>query len=352
MGEPIIRLDHVSKTFQTRSGPVQALDDVSLDFEKGAVSAVIGQSGAGKSTLVRLINGLEKPTSGTVVVQDTDISRLSERSLRPLRGNIGMIFQQFNLFNSRTIYDNVAYPLKLARWSKADERARVTELLSFVGLTEKAWTHPDQLSGGQKQRVGIARALATRPTILLADESTSALDPETTAGVLSLLQRINSDLGVTVVVITHEMEVVRSIADQVNVLEHGHLIESGPVRQIFAHPRSETTGRFLATIIGQHPSPDELERLRSQNPGATLVDVPSVDDAAFGLALAELGREHRVGFRIVHGGVIEVHGGALGNYTLALSGPPDDVARAARRLAAIAGDAAPTAPQNDTEEAL
>ncbi len=339
MGDPIIQLDHVSKTFQTRSGPVQALDDVSLDFERGAISAVIGQSGAGKSTLVRLINGLEQPTCGTVAVLGTDISRFSERSLRPLRTDIGMIFQQFNLFNSRTIYDNVAYPLKLARWSKADERARVTELLSFVGLTDRAWTHPDQLSGGQKQRVGIARALATRPTILLADESTSALDPETTAGVLSLLQRINAELDVTVIVITHEMEVVRSIADQVSVLEHGRLIETGSAREIFAHPRSETTQRFLSTIIGQHPGPDELARLRRENPDATLVDVPSVDSTVFGMALAELGREQRVAFRIVHGGVIEVRGGALGNYTVALTGEPEDVADAARRLSVIAGDA-------------
>lgn len=347
MGDPIIQLDHVFKTFQTRSGPVHALDDVSLDFERGDISAVIGQSGAGKSTLVRLINGLEQPTSGTVAVLGTDISRFTERSLRPLRADIGMIFQQFNLFNSRTVYDNIAYPLKLARWSKADERARVTELLSFVGLTERAWTHPDQLSGGQKQRVGIARALATRPTILLADESTSALDPETTSDVLGLLQRINAELGVTVIVITHEMEVVRSIADKVSVLEHGTLIETGPTREIFAHPGSGTTRRFLSTIIGQHPGPEELARLRSENPDATLVDVPSVDSAVFGMALAELGREQRVAFRIVHGGVIEVRCGALGNYTVALTGEPDDVADAARRLAAVAGDS--NAENSNTE---
>lgn len=339
MGDPIIHLDHVFKTFQTRSGPVHALNDVSLDFERGDISAVIGQSGAGKSTLVRLINGLEQPTSGTVAVLGTDISGFSEHRLRPLRTNIGMVFQQFNLFTSRTVYDNVAYPLRLARWSRTDERARVTELLSFVGLTERAWTHPDQLSGGQKQRVGIARALATRPTILLADESTSALDPETTSDVLGLLQRINAELGVTVIVITHEMEVVRSIADRVSVLEHGRLIETGPAREIFAHPRSETTRRFLSTIIGQHPGPEELHRLRSENPEATLVDVPSVDAAVFGMALAELGREQRVDFRIVHGGVIELRDGALGNYTLALTGAADDVADAARRLAAISGDA-------------
>lgn len=345
MGHPIIHFDHVKKVFATRSGPVTALDDISLDFQAGEISAVIGQSGAGKSTLVRLINGLERPTEGRVVVKGTDISGLPERALRPLRTDIGMIFQQFNLFGSRTIYDNVAYPLKLAKWSKADERARVTELLSFVGLTEKAWTHPDQLSGGQKQRVGIARALATRPTILLADESTSALDPETTAGVLDLLRRVNEELGVTVIVITHEMEVVRSIADRVSVLESGRLVESGPARQIFAAPAAETTRRFLATIIGQHPGAGELDRLRTENPEATLVDVTSVDAAAFGAALAELGRRGGVGYRIVHGGVIEVRGGALGNYTLALTGAAEDVEEAARLLGSLSGDAVPDADQ-------
>lgn len=344
MDDPIIHFDHVKKVFATRSGPVTALDDISLDFQAGEISAVIGQSGAGKSTLVRLINGLEKPTEGRVTVQGTDISQLPERALRPLRPDIGMIFQQFNLFGSRTIYDNVAYPLKLAKWSRAEERARVTELLSFVGLTEKAWNHPDQLSGGQKQRVGIARALAPRPAILLADESTSALDPETTAGVLSLLRRINEELGVTVIVITHEMEVVRSIADRVSVLDHGHLVETGPTRDVFAKPRADTTRRFLATIIGQHPGDEEQQRLRAENPGTTLVDVTSVDATVFGMALAELGREGEVEYRIVHGGVIEVRGGALGNYTLALSGEAAAVARAAGQLEALSGDAVADAP--------
>ncbi|AXE38214.1 methionine ABC transporter ATP-binding protein [Acidipropionibacterium virtanenii] len=349
MDDPIIHFDHVGKVFQTRSGPVTALDDINLDFRAGEISAVIGQSGAGKSTLVRLINGLEKPTRGRVIVKRTDISQLPERALRPLRTDIGMIFQQFNLFASRTIYDNVAYPLKLAKWSKTEERARVTELLSFVGLTEKAWTHPDQLSGGQKQRVGIARALATRPTILLADESTSALDPETTAGVLGLLRRINEELGVTVIVITHEMEVVRTIADRVSVLEAGRLVESGPARQVFAAPAAETTRRFLATIIGQHPGSEELERLSTENPGSTLVDVTSVDAAAFGSALAELGRRGGVNYRIVHGGVIEVRGGAMGNYTLALSGADHDVEDAARLLRSLSGDTVPDSPASTTE---
>lgn len=322
--DPHIVFDHVTKDFHTRSGTVRALDDVSLSVARGSISAVIGHSGAGKSTLVRLINGLEHPTSGQVLVDGTDVSQLSDKQMRPLRADIGMIFQQFNLFGSRTIYDNVAYPLKLAKWARAAERERVTELLSFVGLTSKAWDHPDQLSGGQKQRVGIARALATRPSVLLADESTSALDPETTADVLALLQRVNRELGVTVVVITHEMEVVRSIAQQVTVLEHGHVVESGTAKEVFSHPSAETTQRFLATIIGRHPGPEEAARLRSENPDARLVDVASVTSEDFGDALARVGATGAT-FRIVHGGVIEVHGGAIGNYTVALSGDDDAV---------------------------
>ena len=336
-----IVFEHVTKEFGTRSGTVQALDDVSLTIKRGSISAVIGHSGAGKSTLVRLINGLETPTSGRVLVDGTDFSQLSDKAMRPLRADIGMIFQQFNLFGSRTIYDNVAYPLKLARWKKADEKQRITELLSFVGLTSKAWDYPNQLSGGQKQRVGIARALATRPSILLADESTSALDPETTADVLSLLKRVNAELGVTVVVITHEMEVVRSIAQQVSVLQAGHLVESGSARQVFAHPQSETTQRFLSTNIGQHPNGEEQARLQSENPDARLVDVSSVASAAFGDALTRIGHIGAT-FQIVHGGVIEVHGGSLGNYTVALSGPAETVEQATRILSEVSNSAAPT----------
>lgn len=340
-----IRFDHVSKIFQTRSGTVQALEDISLDIGRATISAVIGHSGAGKSTLVRLINGLEHPSSGSVIVDGTDISGLTEKKLRPLRADIGMVFQQFNLFNSRTIYDNVAYPLKLAGWKKADEKARITELLNFVGLIDKAWVHPDQLSGGQKQRVGIARALATRPSILLADESTSALDPETTADVLQLLQEVNERMGVTIVVITHEMEVVRSIAQNVAVLDHGHLVETGTTGEIFAQPQSETTRRFVSTIVGQHPTEQQAARLREENPGARLVDVTSVDGAVFGTTLAKLADS--VSFKIVHGGVIETRDGALGNYTVALTGPDDDVARATDELSAISH----TARSNPAQEA-
>ncbi|MFD1048784.1 methionine ABC transporter ATP-binding protein, partial [Kibdelosporangium lantanae] len=227
MTVPLIEFRGVGKTF----GSVTALDGVDLTIDAGEIYAVIGHSGAGKSTLVRLINALERPTTGSVLVDGVDITDLPERRLRAVRLGIGMVFQQFNLLRSRTVFGNVAYPLKIAGWNKEDRRKRVAELLNFVGIADRAWHYPDQLSGGQKQRVGIARALATNPKILLADESTSALDPETTGEVLRLLRRVNQEFGVTIVVITHEMEVVREIADRVAVLQDGRVIEHGPVAE-------------------------------------------------------------------------------------------------------------------------
>ncbi len=228
----LIRLVSATKTYppQTKGAPpVVALDDVSLQIAAGEVCGVIGYSGAGKSTLLRLINALEIPTTGAVEIDGTDITRLPERQLRSLRSDIGMIFQQFNLFDSRTVAGNIAYPLEVAGRPRNEIRHRVAELLDFVGLAARANAYPEQLSGGQKQRVGIARALATSPRILLADEATSALDPDTTQEVLALLRRVNRELGVTIVLITHEMDVIRVIADRVVVMEGGRVIESGSV---------------------------------------------------------------------------------------------------------------------------
>ncbi|HHU44800.1 MAG TPA: ATP-binding cassette domain-containing protein, partial [Actinomycetales bacterium] len=216
-----VELRGVSKVFGSGKKATRALDDVTLSVEPGRVLGVIGYSGAGKSTLIRLINGLETPSSGEVLLDGTDIAGMKERKLREVRRDIGMIFQQFNLFTSRTVAGNVAYPLELAGMGRAERKARVAELLEFVGLGDRGGSYPEQLSGGQKQRVGIARALATNPSLLLADEATSALDPETTADVLELLRRVNRDLGVTIVLITHEMSVVRAIADTVAVMEDG-----------------------------------------------------------------------------------------------------------------------------------
>ena len=207
----MIRFEHVSKTFQTKNGPFDALKDVSFEIEKGDIYGVIGYSGAGKSTLIRMVNALETPTSGNVWVEGKDIGTLNQKELRNLRKGIGMIFQQFNLLESKTIYDNVAIALKLNGVSKKDIEKRVTELLDFVELSDKKYSYPGQLSGGQKQRVGIARALANNPSILLCDEATSALDPKTTDSILELLKKINEMLHITIVIITHEMNVIQKI---------------------------------------------------------------------------------------------------------------------------------------------
>ena len=251
--EPMVVLDGVSKVFGNGPKAVVAVDNVSLTINRGEIFAIIGYSGAGKSTLVRLINGLETTTSGTLTVGGFEISGKRDSELREARTNIGMIFQQFNLMNSRTVLGNVEFPLKIAGWSKKDRRARALEMLEFVGLADRADHYPNQLSGGQKQRVGIARALATNPALLLADESTSALDPETTHEVLALLKKVNRELGVTVVVITHEMDVVSAIADRVAVMESGRVVEQGNVYDVFSNPQTDVAKLFVATTVKLAP---------------------------------------------------------------------------------------------------
>jgi D-methionine transport system ATP-binding protein len=249
---PVIAFEHVTKTFQPRdsAASVTALDDVSLKVPEGEILGIIGRSGAGKSTLVRVINGLEKPTSGRILVDGIALSDLPEASAREARRSIGMVFQHFNLLSSRTAAGNIALPLEIAGASRETIAARTSELLGLVGLTTQRDRYPSELSGGQKQRVGIARALAAKPKVLLCDEATSALDPETTAQILSLLARIRRELGVTIVIITHEMAVVKSIADRVAVLDHGKLVEQGPTFEIFLRPQNAATKAFVNSVTG------------------------------------------------------------------------------------------------------
>ncbi|WP_225803046.1 methionine ABC transporter ATP-binding protein [Streptomyces sp. NK15101] len=331
---PLIEFRDVGKTFRSGSTTVSALDSIDLSIDAGEIFAIIGHSGAGKSTLVRLINGLEHATSGTVTVDGVVVTEQTEKDVRRIRARIGMVFQQFNLFRSRTVFGNVAYPLKLAGRPKGEQRARVAELLAFVGLTDKAWAYPDQLSGGQKQRVGIARALAGNPAILLADESTSALDPETTQDVLRLLKRVNSELGVTVVV-THEMDVVRSIADRVAVLDSGRLVEVGTVFDVFSAPRTDTSRRFVETVLRNRPDGEDIARLRKRHEGP-LVSVTVDGDAVMGHVLTEAVRQHDLRFEIVHGGIDTLRGRSFGSVTLALSGAEQDVDKAVARLRTVA----------------
>ena len=334
----LIRLSGVTKTFPaaTRDAqPVTAVDDVTLEIAAGEICGIIGYSGAGKSTVLRLVNALETPTSGTVEVDGVDITRLGERGLRRLRGDIGMIFQQFNLFDSRTVAGNVAYPLEVAGRSRAEVRARVAELLEFVGLGDKAGNYPEQLSGGQKQRVGIARALATSPRILLADEATSALDPDTTAEVLSLLKRVNVELGVTILVITHEMDVIRTLADRVVVMEHGRIIEEGAVFDILSAPRHAATARFVSSIIEDVPTGGDLATLRSRHPGR-IVTLDVREGAAAQADVFAALSTHGVRFEVVHGGINDIRGRVFGHLTLALTGEADAVDRALATASAFA----------------
>ncbi len=332
--EPMVTIDNVSKIFGKGKKEVAAVKNVSLTVKKGEIFAIIGYSGAGKSTLVRLINGLESTTSGTLTVDGFEISGKRDLELQKVRTNIGMIFQQFNLMNSRTVAQNVEFPLKVAGWSKGERAKRVQEMLEFVGLADRAKYYPSQLSGGQKQRVGIARALATKPSLLLADEATSALDPETTHEVLELLKEVNRELGITVIVITHEMDVVSSIADRVAVMEEGRVVETGSVYEVFSNPQTEVAQRFVATTVKQSPTGDAAAALRKNHKGY-LVNVEIVEgNQELGKILAYLGSRN-VRFNIVHGGIETLQGKAYGTLTLELLGDVTSIDAAVAELKTV-----------------
>ncbi len=243
----IVRMVHMGKTFHTDSGDVKALDDINLDIKEGSIQGIIGLSGAGKSTLVRCINYLEIPTNGQVLFEGRSLGDMTAAEVREARKKMGMIFQQFNLLDQRNLLKNVTFPLEISGVDKKTANARALELLKLVGLEDRVKNYPSQLSGGQKQRVAIARALATNPKVLLCDEATSALDPKTTGQILELLKKINREMGVTVIVITHQMSVIEAICDSVAIIDHSHIAESGPVSEIFANPKTEI-GRKL--ILG------------------------------------------------------------------------------------------------------
>lgn len=246
--EPIIRVNHLCKSFTTREGRVDAAKDISFEINKGEIFGIIGLSGAGKSTLVRCLNLLERPDSGEVIVQGENLLDMSPARLRKARRNIGMIFQHFNLLMQRNVLDNICFPMEIAGVKRADARKRAMELLEIVGMTDKARAYPAQLSGGQKQRVAIARVLANNPEILLCDEATSALDPQTTKAILDLLKKISAEMGITIVVITHEMSVVQQICHRVGVLDHGSMVEQGDVREIFANPKTDAARRLVIGV--------------------------------------------------------------------------------------------------------
>jgi D-methionine transport system ATP-binding protein len=324
VADAMVRFDAVSKTYPAYRGKpsVRALQDLDFAVPRGSITGVIGRSGAGKSSLVRLINGLEKPTAGRVIVDGRDISGLAGHQLRLAQRSIGMIFQHFNLLSSRTAAENIALPLEIAGWSKSDIAARVSELLDLVDIADKRNRYPSELSGGQKQRIGIARALATRPNVLLSDEATSALDPQTTRSILDLLASINRELGVTIVLITHEMSVVRQLAKEVIVLDAGEIAERAHVADIFTHPQHSITQSFLAEVLGDAVPLSLSSRLQQQRrPGDRAVIRVLVRGVDGGDTLvARLARELAVDVALLSARIDEIGGQNVGSLTLGVPG--------------------------------
>ena len=309
----MVRLSHVRRSFDD----VTALADISLAVQPGEILGIIGRSGAGKSTLIRCLNGLERADSGEILIEGRDITGLSERDLQPLRRRIGMIFQHFNLLSAKTVEENVALPLKIEGLAKGERLKRAHELLELVGLADKAKAYPVSLSGGQKQRVGIARALAARPALLLSDEATSALDPETTRSILALLKDINRKLGLTILLITHEMEVVRGIADRVAVIDAGRIVEEGQVWSIFANPQADITGSLLGGIRPQLPE-HIAGRLSATAGSEAILSVDLAGPQAQGALFAELSAALPHSFRLVHGGIDHIQNQPVARFFIAV----------------------------------
>lgn len=326
----MIKLENVSKAYRVDGLDIPALAGVSLSIDAGTVFGIIGHSGAGKSTLIRLINLLERPTGGKIILDGDDVTGLDAAGLRGLRQQVGMIFQHFNLLGSKTVADNVAFPLKIAGGlNKVQITQRVDELLALVGLSDHRDKYPAQLSGGQKQRVGIARSLANRPKVLLCDEATSALDPQTTQSVLQLLLDINRKLNLTIVLITHEMDVIRSICDRVAVIDGGKIVEEGVVTQVFLHPKHPTTRRFVFETehIDENSQSDDFAHVEGK-----VVRLTFIGESTYDPILATVAREYAVDFSILAGRIERIKDTPCGQLTLALNG--NDVEAALARFAA------------------
>ncbi|WP_152208247.1 methionine ABC transporter ATP-binding protein [Marinobacter changyiensis] len=320
----MIEFDQVQKSFQVGGRAIPALHPTSMAIEAGEVFGIVGHSGAGKSTLVRLINLLERPTGGRVLIDGEDVTGYDANELRAFRRKVGMIFQHFNLLSSKTVSDNIAFPMRLAGiYSRSEISTRVEELLVRVGLADQARKYPSQLSGGQKQRVGIARALACRPTILLCDEATSALDPQTTQSVLRLLGDINRELGLTIVLITHEMDVVRRVCDRVAVMDAGKVVEIGPVTDVFLHPQHPTTREFV--LESEHIDQKELQQDLGRAQGRIL-RLTFRGEATYKPLLGQVARESGVDFSILSGRIDHIKETPYGQLTLSLVGGDLDLA--------------------------
>ena len=324
----MIELSHIEKTYNGPDGPVPALKGIDLTVENGEIYGIIGLSGAGKSTLIRCINLLERPTRGQVVVDGKDLTAMNAQELRAARQNIGMIFQHFNLLTSATVYDNIAFPLRLADTPEEKIRAKVEPLLTLVGLSDKAHQYPSQLSGGQKQRVGIARALANDPKVLLSDEATSALDPQTTKAILELMRDINQKLRITIVIITHEMQVIKDICDKVAVIEDGVITERGPVLDVFTNPQRPLTKEFISAVMSSELPAALQGKPIAKDPvsGAPLlVWLTFIGDSADEPVIAALIRRFPIDVSILYGNIDHIKDTPYGRLLIGLSGAQDSI---------------------------
>ena len=331
----MIELTHISKDFASGGRTVHAVQDVSLSIGKGEIFGIIGFSGAGKSTLVRCINLLERPTSGLVTVDGKEMTALSARELRQARKKIGMIFQHFNLMPSRTVFGNVAYPLRGSGLSREQIADKVHRLLELVGIGDKAEAYPKQLSGGQKQRVAIARALANDPNVLLCDEATSALDPQTTKAILRLLKNLNEKLGITVVIITHEMAVVKEICDRVAVMEHGRVVEQGEVFNVFADPRQEITRSFIHTTSNLRKIEELIEEdspVVQLKPGELIVRLSYIQRNVSEPLISTVSRKFDITLNIIFSDIAIVQNAPIGGTVAIISGEREQITQAMQYL--------------------
>lgn len=326
---PAIKLENINVTFKAKEKEVEAVKNVSLEIEKGDIYGIIGYSGAGKSTLVRVINLLQRPTSGKVFVNDSDLISLSSKELRTERKKIGMIFQHFNLMNSRTVLGNIEYPLLSTNLSKGERRKKAEKLLELVELSGYGDVYPDRLSGGQKQRVAIARALSNDPEVLISDEATSALDPKTTGSILELLQKVNRELGITIVLITHEMQVVKSICKNVAVMDSGKIIEAGPVSEVFIHTKTALSKDFIESSTNVDIAIERIiKRFNDWSENKHLLYLKFAGDNTEDGVISRISKETGVDVSILFANMDVVAGVDVGYTVLAISGQKDAIEHA------------------------
>lgn len=320
-GNILIKLYDVSKIFYSEQGNITAVKDISININKGEIYGIIGLSGAGKSTLIRCLNRLEEPTSGKIFIDGVDLTSLNRTDLRHQRKNIGMIFQHFNLLSQKNVYDNIAFPLRLENVKESIIKNRVEELLEYVDLSDKKYNYPSQLSGGQKQRVSIARSIATNPKILLSDEATSALDPKTTKSILNLLKKIRDELNITIVMITHQMEVVREICDRVAIMENGQIIEENSVEDLFKNPKSKVAKSFVNSINVNI----EEEIINTANAQSRVIHLNLGGNSANHPIISRIIKGFNIDINILSGDIKKLHSSSVGYLILELIGEDREI---------------------------